>query len=357
VGCANLCSSLIGGLPMISEIVRSKANVDNGARTRFANFWHGVFLLVCVALFPMVLHRIPLAALAAMLIYTGYRLAHPNEFVHVYRIGKEQLLIFVATLLVTLATDLLIGVAAGIVLKIIIHVSNGVPLKSLFMTFLEVQEVDENTSLIVARESAVFSNWIPFRRQIEQIGLVQRRNVIVDVSDAKLVDHSVMEKLEEMKADFEHEGLTFEIRGLDELRPLSESTKAARKKRSLVPMRRITIIAEQSLELMLEKALVQCGATGYTVLPCTGVGRRHVERGDFQKTFCIRIEVIVSHQSCDAILRYLRYDVPAHCRLTTCVETVDVVHSGDFERAGELSFESPKDAGDSVPKEPTAVAK
>ena len=118
-----------------------------------------------------------------MLVYTGYRLAHPTEFVHVYRIGKEQLAIFVTTLVMVLATDLLIGVAAGIVLKMIIHVANGVPIRSLFKPYIEVQDVDDKTSMILARESAVFSNWIPFRRQIEQIGLVQHRNLIVDVSD------------------------------------------------------------------------------------------------------------------------------------------------------------------------------
>ncbi len=230
VGVGNLCSSLVGGLPMISEIVRSKANIDNGARTRFADFWHGIFLLICVALIPTYLHMIPLAALAAMLVFTGYRLAHPSEFLHVYRIGTEQLLIFVTTLIAVLATDLLIGIAVGIVLKMMIHLINGVPIKSLFRPYFDIEQIDDNTSLIIARESAVFSNWIPLRRQIVKHGIEQRRNLVIDVSGVKLVDHSVMKKLEEMKQDFEQEGLSFEIRGLDELKPFSPNPHAARKK-------------------------------------------------------------------------------------------------------------------------------
>lgn len=230
VGVANLAASAIGGLPMISEIVRSKANIDNGARTRFADMWHGIFLLLCVSLIPTFLHRIPLAALAAMLVYTGYRLAHPSEFVHVWRIGKEQLAIFVTTLVMVLATDLLIGVAAGIILKLLIHVGNGVPIRSLFKPYLDVEVVNEDTSRIVAHQSAVFSNWIPFKKQIEDIGLVQRRNLIIDVNDTKLVDHSVMEKLEEMRRDFEQEGLSLEVQGLERLSPLSSDPHAARKR-------------------------------------------------------------------------------------------------------------------------------
>lgn len=329
VGIGNLCASFVGGLPMISEIVRSKANIDNGARTRFADMWHGIFLLLCVALFPTILHRIPLAALAAMLVYTGSRLAHPNEFLHVYRIGKEQLAIFLTTLIIVLVEDLLVGVAAGIILKMVIHVSNGVPLRSLFKPYLEVQEISADTSMIIAKESAVFSNWIPFRRQIEQIGLVQRRNLIIDVSNAQLVDHSVMEKLEEMERDFQQEGLSFEVRGLDTLQPLSADSHAARK-RGLARIRRMTIMAEASLRKDLLSKFRQCGISGYTISPCTGAGRRNLNDDDIPENQQIRIEVIAPEHVCKSMMDLLRQDVLPEHHVTACVESVDVMSIGHF---------------------------
>ncbi len=229
VGVANVACGCVGGLPMISEIVRSRANIDNGAKTRFANMWHGMFLLLCVAFIPMFLHRIPLAALAAMLIYTGTRLAHPMEFLNVWRTGREQLVIFVVTLIATLATDLLIGIGIGIATKIAIHVLNGAPLISMFRRSFSVISTDESSIEIEARDSAVFSNWIPLRRQIESIGLMEHKNVTIDFSRTRLVDHSVMDKLHGLQADFQREGLELTLVGLDNHRPLADHSHAARK--------------------------------------------------------------------------------------------------------------------------------
>ncbi len=329
VGVANLAASMVGGLPMISEIVRSRANIDNGAKTRFADLWHGVFLLLCVGLIPTILHRIPLAALAAMLVYTGTRLAHPNEFRNVYRIGKEQLLLFVVTLVVVLWTDLLIGVAAGIVLKMILHLANGVPLRSFFKAYVEVEDVDENTSMITARESAVFSNWIPFKRQIEDIGLVQHRNLILDLSGATLVDASVMEKLEEMTRDFEQEGLKLELRGLDELRAFSASTHSARK-RGLTPVRRLTLTGAPELMTNLIREMVRMGATGYTEMPCLGAGRRLLTDHDAKPQNQTRVEVIMPVSVCEQVIDYLRTDIVPQNHLTFCVETVEVARITSF---------------------------
>ncbi|SMP53454.1 Sulfate permease, MFS superfamily [Neorhodopirellula lusitana] len=230
VGVGNVAVAFVGGLPMISEIVRSRANIDNGAKTRFSDFWHGIFLLVCVAFIPMFIHRIPLAALAAMLIYTGSRLAHPSEFMNVWRTGREQLLIFVVTLVATLATDLLIGIAIGIATKLAIHVINGAPMSSMFRRSFETVSTDEHQIEIIARDSAVFSNWIPLRRQIETLGLMENKNVTIDFSQTKLVDHSVMDKLHGLESDFTQQGLTLTLVGLDHHKPLANHEHAARKR-------------------------------------------------------------------------------------------------------------------------------
>ncbi|QDU90247.1 C4-dicarboxylic acid transporter DauA [Pirellulimonas nuda] len=326
VGIANLGAAMVGGLPMISEIVRSKANIDNGARTRFADLWHGLFLLLCVALIPMALHHIPLAALAAMLVYTGFRLAHPMEFVNVYRIGKEQLAIFVTTLVMVLATDLLMGVAAGILLKISIHVANGVPLRSLFKPYLEIQDLSPDTSLIIARDSAVFSNWIPFRRQIEQIGLVQKRNLIIDLSDAKLVDHSTMEKLEELHADFQKEGIGFEVRGLGAHRQLSKHALAARKQ-ELTRMRRITVLADASAEAQLERGLAELGARGFSSSPCRELRGAHRQNGTPGADAMVRIEIIAAPGDASTLFDYLENEPFAGGRVVVFSELIEVLRS------------------------------
>ncbi|WP_164104174.1 SulP family inorganic anion transporter [Candidatus Laterigemmans baculatus] len=338
VGAGNLCVALVGGLPMISEIVRSKANIDNGAKTRFAGFWHGIFLLLCVALIPMVLHEIPLAALAAMLVYTGFRLAHPKEFLNVWRIGREQLAIFVTTLVAVLATDLLIGIAIGIAAKFIIHIANGVPVGSLFKPGLEVIDEDPRTVRIKAGQSAVFSNWIALRRQIEQMGLLQQKDVVLDLSDTKLVDHSVMDKLHEMRSDFQQQGLLLTIAGLDAHQPLASHEHAARR-RGLARVRRLTVVVEAGIEARLEEEFLALGATGFTAIECVGAGRRQIAEGRRRPVRCVRMEVIAPQDVCEAMLGFLRREVMPTHRVTACVESVEVERVDHFIAAGTPAVE------------------
>ncbi len=324
VGIGNTVAALIGGLPMISEIVRSKANVDNGARTRFANMYHGLFLLAFVALVPALIHRIPLAALSAMLVYTGSRLASPREFQNVFRIGKEQLIIFVSTMIGVLATDLLIGVIIGIVVKITIHLMNGVPIESLFKPYVVVETLPDGRNVVRAQRSAVFSNWIPFKKQIEHFGLELRQNLVIDLSETQFVDHSTMEKLHQMQEEFEREGLTLELTGLDTHRKLSEHATSARR-RGLSQVRRITIVIEADQKDRFVGELLRLGATGYTVSDCHGAGRRTLHNPEAVAKPRVRLEVVVAVERFEAIMNFLRKEVHGDAHMFVCAETVEVI--------------------------------
>ena len=207
-GIANTMSAFIGGLPMISEIVRSKANIDNGAKTRFANFYHGMFLLICVALVPSVINQIPLAALAALLVITGYRLASPHEFMSIYREGKDQFIVFVSTILGVLATDLLKGLAIGIGVRIVIHFIRG---GSIFRLNAKIIPERDQSVTIFLRGSIIFSSWIPLRRDLERF-LKKGKRVTLDITETKLVDRRVMSKIDEWTKKFKENGLELSVR-------------------------------------------------------------------------------------------------------------------------------------------------
>lgn len=228
VGGANLLSSLIGGLPMIAEIVRSKANVDSGGRTKNANLFHGLFLLAFVLLIPGLIHKIPLAALGAMLVYTGFRLANPNEFVRVFKVGSEQFVVFVVTIIATLATDLLIGVGIGIATKLGFHLWNGVPVKNIFRADVQGVVQDEQHMLLIVNHAAVFSNWLGLSQVIQE-NFKEYDSVVLDLSRTRLVDHTVMEKLHHAVDEAKRAGKELKIIGLEGHRSLSSHPLSAKK--------------------------------------------------------------------------------------------------------------------------------
>ena len=225
VGIGNIVSGILGGLPMICEVARSSANVSNGGKTRWANFFHGLFILLFLLTAVYFSNLIPKAALAAMLIGVGWKLAHPREFGNVFKIGTDQFAIFVVTVLVTLSTDLLIGIGAGIVLKIILHVVRGAKLKYLFQSMTQTAD-----RTIFIKGVAVFSNFTKTKNKIVAMG--QDKHVILNVEDCTFIDHSVMETLHHLEEDFKLEGGKLEIIGMENFRNTGNSKHSlASKKR------------------------------------------------------------------------------------------------------------------------------
>lgn len=228
VGVANTLASAVGALPMISEIVRSKANIDSGARTRQANMYHGLFLLAFVLLLPNLIHSIPLAALGAMLVYTGFRLASPAEFVRTYKVGSEQFVVFVGTVLATLATDLLIGIGVGIALEVLILLRHGCPLRGLLASAVDARPAGDGSVVLEVRRACVFSNWLGVRARILRAA-ESHTEIVLDLSRTRFVDHSTMEKLHLLEREFAASGKRFQVVGLGEHVPLSAHPLASRK--------------------------------------------------------------------------------------------------------------------------------
>jgi MFS superfamily sulfate permease-like transporter len=228
VGVGNTVSGMIGGLPMIAEIVRSSANVNYGARTGWANFFHGSFLLVFVALFPRLIHEIPLASLAALLVFTGYRLASPSEFRKTLEIGYEQLAVFLITIIGVLATDLLIGVAIGIAAEFLIHLWRSVRWRELFKINIEIEERDPGVYHVLVGGAAFFANFLLLKNDLSSIP--EGKTVVIDLSDAATIDHTVMEYLHHYCDDYRRSGGRAFLSGLDQHVPASKHPLAARKR-------------------------------------------------------------------------------------------------------------------------------
>ena len=116
-----MVSGMVGGLPIITVIVRSSVNVHNHAKTKWSNLYHGLLLLLFIFLLTPFIRMVPLCALATLLVYTGYKLTSPKVFRHVYSHGPEQLIFFTGTLVITLFTDLLFGIFGGLGLALLVH--------------------------------------------------------------------------------------------------------------------------------------------------------------------------------------------------------------------------------------------
>jgi MFS superfamily sulfate permease-like transporter len=185
-GIGNILSGLIGGLPITSVIVRSSANVSAGGKTKQSAIFHGVLIFICAAFIPFVLNKIPLSAIAAILIITGYKIARINLFKEMYKKGFNQFIPFFVTIIAILFSNLLFGIAIGIIVSIIFIIRGN--FKS---AILMIQ--DNNQYLIRFRKDITFLNKAIIKQKLES--LPNNSIVLIDVKKADFIDKDVIDEI------------------------------------------------------------------------------------------------------------------------------------------------------------------
>ncbi len=230
LGIATMVSGFLGGLNVVTVIARSSVNVNNKGSNRSANFFHASFLVAFILLFASQLRKIPLPALAAILVFTGYKLASPENIKKVFKIGKEQLIIFLITLLTTISTNLITGIIIGIVATFVAHVIINKDIL-LFVTNIFKPNVlmfkEDDKYYVSVKNFSSFLNYTKLKSKIDQIP--ENEDAIIDFSMCDFVDHSVMENLNDYAEGFKRKGGHFEIIGLDNYNAGSEHPFALRK--------------------------------------------------------------------------------------------------------------------------------
>jgi MFS superfamily sulfate permease-like transporter len=202
-GVGNLVSGLLGGIPITSVVVRSSANVNAGAKTKLSAILHGVLLMLSVVFIPTIINKIPLCALAAILIFTGYKLVKLTLFKEFYSKGWDQFIPFLTTILAILFTDLLIGITIGIIVGLFYLV------RSNFRSSILVAN-DHNNYLIRLRKDVSFLNKPIIKKSMEE--LPNGCYVLIDATRASFIDKDIIEEINNFRQHASSRSIRVEIK-------------------------------------------------------------------------------------------------------------------------------------------------
>ncbi|PWL32880.1 MAG: hypothetical protein DCO96_00585 [Fluviicola sp. XM-24bin1] len=187
-GIGNVVSGLLGGLPITQVIVRSTANIGAGAKSKSSAIIHGIFLVVFILAIPGVLNLIPRATLAAVLLLIGWKLASPKSIIQMIKSGWEQFVPFFIVIGVMLATDLLIGVGAGLAVAMLI-----ILYRNFQMSFFINKDADDGKIHIHLSQHTTFLNKASIMKRLDEIK--DGNEVVIDLTDTISIDHDVTEAL------------------------------------------------------------------------------------------------------------------------------------------------------------------
>ena len=194
-GVGNTFSGLIGGIPITSVIVRSSANINAGATSKASTIFHGALLLICAFAIPKLLNKIPLASLAAILILIGYKLASVSLFKNMYSRGIHQFLPFAVTVSAIVMTNLLLGIAIGMVFSLFFILSSN------FRNPFGFVRNNDHTGEIIRLELAAqvsFFNKPSIHNALHQVP--NESQLVIDASNSDFIDYDVLESIKEFRS-------------------------------------------------------------------------------------------------------------------------------------------------------------
>jgi MFS superfamily sulfate permease-like transporter len=252
MGVCNVASGMIGGLTVIPNAVPSRANIDAGARTLWSNLFSGLFLLVFALALPWLLSRIPLAAIAGILIYIGWRLCEPALFVRMLSIGRDRFVVFAGTVIAILLTDLLLGMFVGVAIELALLVYLLMPsvryvitgrldgpasLRLLWTNFSglfrspvikrRTEQREGKTVHVLTLGSLVGFNLLPLEKLIAQLPAQEGLRLRFTES-ARIIDHTAVEFLQHIEEEAAASGRLFAVEGTSHFLPFSAHPLAAR---------------------------------------------------------------------------------------------------------------------------------
>ncbi|WP_026462627.1 SulP family inorganic anion transporter [Adhaeribacter aquaticus] len=211
-GIGNIVSALLGGLPMTAVIVRSSANVNAGGQTKLSSFVHGILLLLSVLFLSEYINHVPLSALAAILLMVGFKLTKPALYKAQWRLGTEQFIPFIITILAILFTDLLKGITVGLVIGIFYILRANY--KSPFF-FQKNRDLGEDIIRIQLSENVTFLNKASIVLTLDH--LPENSNVIIDGSKSTFIDYDVLDAIHNFKFNASAKNLKVELIGIPEV--------------------------------------------------------------------------------------------------------------------------------------------
>ena len=222
-GTGNVISGLIGGLPITQVIVRSSANIQSGGRTKTSAFFHGALLLICAFSIPKLLNLIPLSALAAILLLVGYKLAKPSLIKAMWKKGRSEFVPFAVTVLGIVFTDLLSGIALGLVVAIVFILWDNFQLPYKF----DVDHYDVSKPITITfSESVSFLNKASIQRTLDTIP--EGSSVLLDATGTHRMHADVQEIIEDFQVSAEIRSIKVELLGFGDTigeRPVEQYEK------------------------------------------------------------------------------------------------------------------------------------